>query len=188
MPAALHRGIWIAATVSALSAPLGWVVTDRLEQNNEFCVACHLDATTPLHERKMRDSHALPAVNLVSAHYAAEADFLCIDCHGGASLVNRLRVKTVAARDAGRWLIGWFEEPTSMRHPLWDEDCVQCHRGYQARRPDDFHAISDHNIVDFAHRCVDCHRSHPTEGVTREFNYLDRDATLPVCRNCHEEF
>lgn len=183
----MHWGIWIAA-LALLSAPLSWVVTDRLEQRNSFCVACHLDETTPLHDQKMREFRTAPPTNLVSAHYAAEADFLCIDCHGGVSFVNRLRVKAVAARDGASWLIGWFEEPASMRHPLWDEDCAQCHAVYEARRPDDFHALSDHNVVDFAHRCVECHLSHPTGGVSSNFNYLDRDVALPVCRNCHEEF
>ena len=102
--------------------------------------------------------------------------------------MNTLRVKAVAARDLGRWLIGSFDEPDHMKHPLWNEDCRQCHQAYQPAREDDFHAIVDHNVVDFEHRCVKCHRAHSTQGVSADLDFLNRAVVLPVCRNCHEEF
>jgi hypothetical protein len=177
-----------AAALCALGAVGGWTVTDALESDNRFCVSCHLASGQPLHQRKLDEFARTDAVNLVSAHYAAEGGFRCIDCHGGASLANRLRVKTVAARDAALYVLGRFDEPEAMDHPLWDEDCVQCHGRFEPARADDYHAIADHNVVDFAYRCVECHRSHPSRGASPAFAFLDRDVVLPVCRNCHEEF
>ena len=184
----MRRWILLATATALLGAPIGWSVTDALERDNEFCVACHLEPGLPLHERKMDEFARDQAVNLVSAHYVAEREFRCIDCHGGASFANRLRVKTVAARDAALYLVGAFDEPDDMEHPLWDEDCVQCHGSYHPEREDDYHAIADHNVVDFAQRCVECHRSHPTRGAAPAFAFLDREVVLPICRNCHEEF
>ena len=76
-----------------------WAISDHMEADNEFCVSCHLDPETPLHAVKAREFRSAPAPNLVAAHLAAGADFRCIDCHGGASFLNKLRVKSVAARD-----------------------------------------------------------------------------------------
>ena len=136
-------------------APVGWAVSDRFESDNEFCVACHLDSGRRLHDRKMRGFEADPAVTLASLH--ALEDVRCIDCHGGASFPNKLRVKAVAARDAVRYFLGTFEEPSAMAHPLWDEDCIQCHAAYESSRDDDFHAFEAHNVGGFAYSCVACH-------------------------------
>ena len=182
----MKRWSLACAALGLLGAPLGWTISDRLEARNEFCVACHLPDGSPLHRAKGREFEARPAPNLAAAHRLAEPDFRCIDCHGGASFVNKLRVRAVAARDAAFWLVGAFEEPEQMAHPLWDEDCTRCHARYHPERDDDFHALADHNI-DFVHRCVECHRSHPGGGRP-EFAHLERDVILPICRNCHEEF
>lgn len=181
------RGISVLALLGIAAAPLGWLVSERLESRNEFCVACHVAPGRRLHAAKLSDFQADPAVNLASLHGRAEADFRCIDCHGGASFANKLRVKSVAARDALRYLVGAFGEPEGMSHPLWDEDCTQCHPGYTPGRDDDFHAFEAHNLRDFAYACVTCHRAHPV-GASAEPRFLDAQVVLPVCRNCHEEF
>lgn len=180
------RGVGIAVMLAAASAPIGWLATDALESRNGFCVSCHLDVDRPLHRPKMDDFERVPARSLAAAHAAAESGFRCIDCHGGASFPNKVRVKSVAARDAAAYLLGWFEEPTAMEFPLWDEDCVQCHARFEPERSDAFHAFEVHN-VDFDHRCVECHGAHAT-GAPAHLDFLDRDVILPVCRNCHEEF
>ena len=179
------RLLVIGAALGVFSASVGWVVTDRLEQHNEFCVACHLDGETPLHRAKGEDLRSRPARTLAAAHVMGEAEFRCIDCHGGASFVGKLRVKAVAARDAASYLLGRFGEPDHMRHPLWDEDCVRCHATYRAERDDAFHAIGVHNTA-LPYACVACHTGHP-EGPPG-LHFLRRETALPVCRNCHEEF
>lgn len=178
---------WIALLVLAAGAPAGWVISDRLESRNEFCTSCHLNAATPLHEQKAADFAESPASSLAAAHRAAKPEFRCIDCHGGASFANRLRVKSVAARDALRYLLGRFEEPQSMQHPLWNEDCAKCHGAYSPARADAFHAIEVHNLPAFEFDCVQCHDAHPS-GRKASLEYLESERLVAVCRNCHEEF
>lgn len=181
------RGLWIAVVAGALSAPLGWEISNRVESDNRFCVSCHLREGQPLHDTKMRDFDSDPARNLAGLHQRAEAEFRCIDCHGGASFANRLRIKAVAARDALSYLLGRFDEPGSMQHPLWDEDCAQCHDDWSESRDDDYHGIGVHNLPEFEYRCVDCHRAHDGRG-SAEFAFLERAHVLGVCHQCHEEF
>lgn len=135
----------------------------------------------------MKDFFRVPGDSLVAAHQAAQGGFRCIDCHGGASFANRLRVKTVAARDALFYVLGRFEEPRDMEHPLWNEDCAKCHGTYAPERDDAFHAIDVHNLPRFAYPCVECHQAHPT-GRKATLDYLEPGPTVAVCRNCHEEF
>jgi predicted CXXCH cytochrome family protein len=179
--------IWIALLAALTSAPAGWLISDHFEAQNEFCTSCHLDAATPLHEQKMNDFLHEPATSLVAAHHVAKAGFRCSDCHAGASFVNKLRVKTVAARDAFFYLLGRFEEPEQMKHPLWNEDCVKCHGAYSPARDDAFHAIGVHNLPDFAYECVQCHQAHPA-GRQASLEFLETEPLIAVCRNCHEEF
>jgi predicted CXXCH cytochrome family protein len=178
-------GLGLVACVAG--GPAGWLVSDALEANNDFCTSCHLDSKTPLHAHKRRDFEAAPATSLVAAHHAAKAEFRCIDCHGGASFPNKLRVKTVAARDAVQYVFGSFQEPEDMEFPLWNEDCTKCHATWKPERTDAFHAIGVHNLPAFEFDCVQCHRAHPT-GRDAALDFLASDDVLPVCRNCHEEF
>ena len=160
---------------------------DHLEANNAFCTSCHLNASTPLHAQKLEDFQTEPATSLVAAHHAAKQGFRCIDCHGGASFPNKLRVKALAARDAIAYLLGRFEEPKAMDYPLWNEDCAKCHARYEPARDDAFHAVEVHNLPDFAYECVECHQGHPT-GRKAALDYLETEPLVAVCQNCHEEF
>jgi hypothetical protein len=186
----VKRGVLLLVLLGVVAAPLGWVVSDEFESRDEFCISCHLDPDTPLHIEKFERSRSEVPGSLVAAHRAApsqsDAEFRCIDCHRGASPANRLRVKTVAARDTVMWAIGAFDEPDRMEHPLWDEDCAQCHETYAPRRDDAFHAFRAHNVGS-PYRCVECHLSH-TNGGSVELSYLDRGTVLPLCRSCHKEF
>ena len=182
----LGRTLGIALVGVGLCAPLGWVVTDALESQNSFCTSCHV-GDKPLHEAKRRDFEAVPAVNLASEHLAHDREFRCITCHRGASFPNRVRVKLLSARDGVMYLLGRFREPEEMRHPLWREDCVQCHDRYEPERGDAFHAIAVHNLPKFALNCVQCHEAHPT-GRARDQAFLAREPLVAACRKCHEEF
>jgi hypothetical protein len=176
--------------IGAAVAPIGWVVSERLEARNEFCITCHLDPDTPLHIDKFESFRAEVPGSLVAAHWAARSssggEFGCSECHRGASLANRMRVKAVAARDTLKWVAGAFGEPDHMAFPLWDEDCVQCHETYAPQRADSFHAFPSHNVA-LPYSCVECHRSH-TNGGSADLYYLDREIVLPTCRSCHKEF
>ena len=181
-----RRALVGLALAAVVLAPAGWLVTDYLESHDAFCTSCHL-GDAPLHEAKRRDFETVPALNLASEHFAHDREFRCITCHRGASFPNRVRVKLLAARDAAVYFWGRFDEPKEMAHPLWREDCVQCHAKYEPKRGDAFHAIEVHNLPKFALNCVQCHEAHPT-GRSDDQVFLDRERLVAACRNCHEEF
>ena len=169
-----RQALAIVGAAVIVSALVGWLVTDRLEGDNDFCNACHLESTVPLHVDIRRDFDASPAVSLAGAHgivtleAGAARAFRCIDCHGGVSFPGRARVKALAAQDAFRYVVGRFEEPSEMRWPLWDEDCLQCHPSFDTREPAEwetprFHQLPVHN-TELGVSCVECHRVHDAGG------------------------
>lgn len=178
-------------------APTGWVVTDVLERDDDFCNACHLTPETPLHLEVRRDFDTTPPVSLAGAHGAATLErdggraLRCIDCHGGHGLVGRARVKALAARDAFWYVTGHFHEPEGMRWPLWDEDCTKCHAGFDESEPaawqsPRFHQLPVHN-VDLGVDCVECHLVHET-GVAPDAHFLRASHVRTQCARCHDEF
>jgi len=187
------RSRWLAWAVlaSVVLAPAGWVASDALERNNDFCNACHLDANTRLHIDIRNDYEGRPAQSLAAAHAAAESGrVLCIDCHGGVGLLGRARVKALAARDAFFWITGDFEEPQEMAHPLRDADCRRCHSGFDMREsefgPPRFHELGVHN-AGLGIACVDCHASHDAGGADDYF-FLRISLVRGRCADCHVEF
>jgi hypothetical protein len=172
------------------------VVTDHLEQDNDFCNACHVEPGVRLHEAVRRDFDARPAASLAAAHAAAgnraRGDgFRCIDCHGGVGALGRLRVKALAAADAFWWTLGHFEEPEGMRWPLWDRDCSQCHARFDTSEVEPwqsprFHQLPVHNTA-LGVGCVECHLSHEP-GASAEAHYLHGDAVRARCALCHPAF
>jgi len=189
-------GILVAG---AVLLPVGWLGSDFLEQDNDFCNACHLQPDVPLHIDIREDFDARPLASLAGLHAAAahpgrpEAPaFRCIDCHGGVGLLGRARVKLLAGKDAFWWAVGHFEEPSEMKWPLWDEDCRQCHPDFpeaqllaDAANPP-FHALGVHN-VELGVACVECHVSHETGGE-EDLYYLDAARVRGQCARCHTEF
>ncbi len=191
---------WLAvmALVGSGGVPAAaWLVTDRLEQDNDFCNACHLESEVPLHQGVRRDFEARVAASLAGAHGAARVEgredgaFRCIDCHGGESFSGRLRVKVLAAKDGFWYAVGRFEEPTGMRWPLWDEDCAQCHARFNeaAAAPwqsPRFHQLPVHN-VELGVNCVECHLVHET-GAAPDAYFLHATHVRSQCARCHSEF
>jgi nitrate/TMAO reductase-like tetraheme cytochrome c subunit len=198
---------WLIATALVLAGGVmgaaGWIGTDVLEQDNDFCNACHLDgwlSGTPLHRDHRSDFDASPAVSLAAAHAAAgnrdrpaDPDFRCIDCHGGVGPVGRSRVKLLAAKDAFWWVVGHFEEPEGMGWPLLEDDCRQCHDAFEPKAGEfedpAFHDLPVHNRrlgVD----CVECHIVHTFDGpaVAADRWYLDPAHVREQCARCHSEF
>jgi nitrate/TMAO reductase-like tetraheme cytochrome c subunit len=185
-------GAWLAGA-GVLALGLGLPVAFgaalyKTEQDDRFCVACHL------HEEKFTRFQARPAAtDLAGAHHTSHRQAVrCIDCHGGADPVMRLRVWVVAGFDTLRFLVGRYEEPRRMRLALRDAECRQCHdpiirvsleqEEAQEGRGDSFHAITEHRTVRTT--CIACHTSH-TPGQKR-LQFIDRRIVLPLCRACHE--
>jgi nitrate/TMAO reductase-like tetraheme cytochrome c subunit len=186
----------LGASLGAVLAAAGWVATDHLEQDDDFCNACHVSTGAALHAEIRRDYDARPAASLAGRHGAArvshreDGGFRCIDCHGGKSLAGRARVKALAARDALVYLSGRFQEPESMRWPLWDEDCSACHASFEVAGRDEsssaFHALPVHN-ADLGVACVECHTAHEAGGDPIAF-FLRRAPVRAQCARCHSEF
>ena len=192
--ARVHRASWLVVVIvaGAASVPTGWLVTDHLEQDNDFCNACHLESGVALHRDIRLDFDEAPAMSLAAAHAAAgDEPFRCIDCHGGGSFAGRARVKARAAKDAFFYLTGQFDEPDHMRWPLWDEDCAQCHASFEeseplAGEPTRFHQFGVHN-GDLGVDCVACHLSHERVGSDAPY-HLQVDHVRTQCARCHAEF
>ena len=192
--ARVHRASWLvlAIVAGAASIATGWLVTDHLEQDNDFCNACHLDSGVVLHRDIRLDFDEVPAMRLAAAHAsAADGPFRCIDCHGGVSFAGRARVKALAAKDAFFYVAGRFEEPDHMRWPLWDEDCAQCHPSFEESDPrageaTRFHQLGVHN-VELGVDCVECHLSHERVGGDAPY-HLQVTQARAQCARCHAEF
>lgn len=172
---------------------MGWLVSDRLEANNDFCNSCHLAPGRPLHADVRRDFDAAPAASLAGVHAKAgdEGGFRCIDCHGGTGFVGRVRVKTLAAKDAFWYAVGRFDEPDHMRWPLWDEDCSKCHAAFdtsdvEAWQSPRFHQLPVHNTA-LGVACVECHRVHDAGGKPQAF-FLHAPRVRTQCARCHSQF
>ncbi len=174
----------------------GWVVTDALERDNDFCNACHLEPGAPLHIGIRQRYDTGPPLDLAGVHAAAEGrvgpdgSFRCIDCHGGVGVVGRTRVKLLAAKDAFWYGVGHFEEPEEMAWPLLDEDCSQCHDGFDESEAPTwetprFHQLPVHN-VELGVACVECHRTHH-EG-DEDNHFLSVIWVRTQCARCHTEF
>lgn len=187
----------VLAVLGVVGGAAGWVVTDHLEQDNDFCNACHLGPEQPLHIELRREFDARPAVSLSAAHAAAEVEgrgdpaFRCIDCHGGTGAAGRMRVKVLAAKDAFWYVVRRFEEPERMRWPLWDADCRKCHaafagQAWQGPGPEPFHSLAVHN-VELGVDCVECHAVHGPGGSPDGY-FLHAGPVRAQCARCHDEF
>lgn len=192
------RAALLGGALGAVGAPAGWVISDRLERDNDFCTSCHLTPRRPLHAGIRGDFDARPPAHLAAAHAAAGVEaraddpaFRCIDCHGGASFEGRARVKALAAMDALRYALGRFDEPDGMAWPLWDEDCRKCHRDFDGEPSEDwqtprFHELAVHN-VELGVSCVECHLAHESGG-NPQASYLIAAHVAAQCARCHPEF
>ena len=104
-----------------LVAAASLAVLHAKERDNRFCVSCHL------HQEKFDRFTASAATDLAGAHQVKDPRVGCIACHGGADAGMRLRVWALAAMDTAKYLASLHEEPTSMRLPLREAECRQCH-------------------------------------------------------------
>lgn len=196
---AVRRPLLIATLAAVVAAPLGWWGSDRLEENDAFCNACHLPSGAALHTANADDFRARPPASLAAAHAAAgnvaraDGAFRCFDCHSGTGFAGRARVKLLTLRDGLVYLTGRFDEPKGMRWPLRDEDCRKCHAAFgtggaaPAGWADvGFHGLSVHNR-ELGVACVDCHSAHPPGGLA-DRNFLHPEPVRAQCARCHPEF
>jgi predicted CXXCH cytochrome family protein len=183
--------VWLVVALAGalgLSA-VGLGALAATERHDRFCVACHL------HEQKFDRFVGTPATDLTGPHHAK--DVRCIDCHGGADPVMRVRVWTLAAVDTGRFLVGRYKEPERMALPLRAKDCAVCHtpivknaagltaeqeEALEGRIGNTYHAIRPHDTVKIT--CVRCHTAHTSDSDARR-QFIARSRVEPICRECH---
>lgn len=174
------------------------IVVKRLDEDNRFCVSCHL------HEDLSRVTHATPATTLAAAHFHADSDARvgtvtarqrkaappqrCFTCHSGEGIVGWSQVTLLSAWDAGRWVLGDRHEPTHMKLPLTNEACTKCHAAdivgtLSEDETSSYHELARHNSVTMA--CVSCHEVHaPAEAKNR---FLRRETVAARCATCHRD-
>jgi len=172
---------WGLVALAAVVVPVA--VVKKLDEDNRFCVSCHL------HETHLRDMVAQPAVTLAGAHFTAKHDLhpeRCFTCHSGEGVRGWTEVTLLSAWDAARWVAGDRNEPTHMRLPIADAACLKCHaddvRGsLTSEETDRFHELGDHRGLTVA--CVACHQVHPRGEASR--TWLHNDVVRPQCARCH---
>ena len=172
-------------------------MSDRLEQRNDFCNACHLPDGTALHREVRDDFDRVIPVSLAGVHGRGwveereDSAFRCIDCHAGSGPVERTKVKLLAARDGLRYLIGAFEEPHGMPFDLSPPTCLRCHPTFRGSAApgwtvEAYHGLAAHDDADDAPACVTCHAVHETGGDGIAY-YMERERVDRQCRSCHPE-
>lgn len=194
----LATGVAFCSGVIGFAA--GAAITDRLEQNDRFCIACHRPEK-PLHEEVYKAFHSVggKVITLAGAHKARGATNLprrspwigevygpvkCIDCHIGADRKDYLIIKAMAAWDTAKWVFGTYKDPETLRYPLGDRTCLKCHPdgGQNLKVEKAFHNAPYHR--DPRNGCSDCHRSHLE--APAETRFLQAAIVKPLCDQCHQ--
>ena len=182
----LRLVLWAAGVVAAagiIGFAAGAIITDRLEQDNRFCIACHRPEK-PLHAKVYTSFYPLGGklLSLAAAHNV-KGQVKCIDCHIGADVKDYLIVKGIAGVAAIKWVVGAYEDPKTLIYPLGDRTCLKCHLdgGQNPKVEKAFHNAPYHR--DPRNRCSDCHRSHLE--APDETRFLLRSIVKPRCDQCH---
>lgn len=179
--------VLLISGVAAFGA--GIAITDYLEQDNEFCISCHLTDQKRLHQEKLTTFLPMQGqiTTLAAAHYVGEkrGTFKCVDCHNGATFTDKLLIKAQAARDTVAYFMGSFQEPDHMRFALGNRVCLKCHTtsGRNPHNDTAFHNASYHTDLPFV--CYECHAVHPPAGSDTRF--LRRHTVQQLCDSCHAQ-
>lgn len=190
---AMRWSLSLAVLFLLLSA-IGWVGSDRLERQNDFCNACHLPGGTPLHLENRENFDRVIPQNLAGVHgrgWVEEREdpaFRCIDCHAGSGLLEHGAIKLLAARDGLRYMIGSFDEPEGMPFELSEETCRRCHPIFRHSAAPGwtfqaYHGRPAHDGAELP-RCVRCHSVHDEDGDAFAY-FLSRRRVDLQCRECH---
>ncbi|MBW2242858.1 MAG: cytochrome c3 family protein [Deltaproteobacteria bacterium] len=180
----------------ALAATGSWIISDRLERDNEFCTSCHLQDGTPLHEQLRADFERVVPISLAGVHGRGWVEdredfaFRCIDCHAGSGALERAKVKARAGWDGLRYVAGSFEEPEGMPFELSKSACRRCHPGFRHSAAPGFTVEAYHGLP--AHdqeegpACVTCHVVHE-RGRSGIVYFMALEPVGRICEDCHEE-
>lgn len=129
LPGWLRWALPLAVLLALLPVP----VVSRLEEQDTFCISCHLAPEVTYFQRaQMAFAGEEPILDLSSAHYVVADDFRCINCHrGDMRPAHRVTTLALGARDGLIFVSGRADqsiEKTKIEVPeLLTAGCVQCH-------------------------------------------------------------
>ncbi len=168
---------------AALLAGAGGLYGIRaLESYDPFCTSCHLQD----HQVYLDDARVKEKIRTLGGWHLASGEAGCISCHGEEGLVGMARTTFLASNDLLKFILGDYEQPSRVFHPILDKDCVKCHGAERVLKleSEDFHAIIDHADLSFA--CVQCHSGHRAGG-RKEKRFLVPKFAQPRCEECHKD-
>jgi hypothetical protein len=161
------------------------------DENNGFCIACHL------HQQIYDRMVGTPSATLAAAHFHQHGrptqmghhPERCFTCHSGEHVSGWTQVTALSAWDAARWVAGDRHEPTHMRLALSNDACLKCHAAdigghTSADETEKFHELADHRQVKTA--CITCHVVHSQGEASKHF--LDDAVVREQCTRCHRNF
>ena len=154
-----------------------------MESYDPFCTACHLQD----HQDYLDDGARVKnAVQTLGGWHKSVGDVRCISCHGEEGITGMIRTTILANKDLYKFIIGDYEQPSRVFHPILDNDCVKCHEEERLLElaDDAFHAISDH--AELKANCVQCHNGHRLDGE-RAKGFMVAATAQPRCDACHDE-
>lgn len=154
-----------------------------LESYNPFCTSCHLQD-----HQDYLDDGARPKteVRTLGGRHLSSGEVKCISCHGEEGITGMARTTYLAAKDSVKFILGDYEQPSRVFHPMADKDCVKCHSEARILKleEEDFHVILDHATLPFT--CVQCHNGHLTGGK-RAKRFIVPQTAQPRCDHCHNK-
>ncbi len=182
-PLRLEVALPLAALLLLVLGVGGLYGIRAVESYDPFCTSCHLQD-----HQEYLDDGARPAKSIRSLagwHLTGEKA-KCISCHGEEGIVGMARTTFLAAKDTVKFVLGDYEHPSRVFHPIADKDCLKCHADERILKleEDDFHAILDHATLPFS--CVQCHNGHLAGGRSAKRLVVPRTAQ-PRCDHCHNK-
>lgn len=155
----------------------------QVESYNPFCTSCHLQD----HQDYMDDARRPEkAIRTLGGWHLAGGKVGCISCHGEEGIAGMARTTYLAAKDSVRFVLGDYEQPSRVFHPIQNKDCLKCHGDERILKlsEEDFHAILDHSELPFT--CVQCHNGHRTGGRKAK-RFIVPKTAQPRCNYCHDK-
>ncbi|MEE9275403.1 MAG: hypothetical protein V3V62_08875, partial [bacterium] len=152
-----------------------------VESYDPFCTACHLKDHQVYLDDGRRPKNAL---RTLGGLHLSGREARCISCHGEEGVEGMARTTWLASKDLLKFVVGDYEQPSRVFHPIPNKDCLKCHPEERILKLDetDFHAIIDHAELPFT--CVRCHSGHRTGG-RRKRAFLAPAFVQPRCDSCH---
>ena len=182
-----RRRWWRWLVLLVLLSPLlgvgGLYGIRAVESYDPFCTVCHLQD----HQDYLDDgARAENMVQTLGGWHKSAGGVRCISCHGEEGITGMIRTTILANKDLYKFIIGDYEQPSRVFHPILDKDCLKCHDEERLLElaDDAFHAISDH--AELKADCVQCHNGHRTGGE-RAKGFMVAATAQPRCDACHDE-